>query len=60
MSTCYGMYDPKKRNIIRIRDFKFNEDVFPLKQVVEEDWENPMLPVQNSEQGRSEALNSQE
>jgi hypothetical protein len=48
LSTCYRIYDPEGKKIIRTRDVKFHESVFPLKKIIHEDvWETPILPVED-------------
>ena len=49
LSSFYRIYDPENRNFVRTRDVRFQEDVFPLKNVVEDTWENPILPVKKSD-----------
>jgi len=61
LSTCYRIYDPEKRKVLRSRDVKFQEDVFPLKKVIEDFWENPILPVRDTvEEASSKVQRSKE
>ena len=57
----YRIYDPEKRKVLRSRDVKFQEDVFPLKKVIEDFWENPILPVRDTvEEASSKVQRSKE